>query len=244
MFVSTGVQRRPPSGFIQPCLPSASDRPRTGPEWVREIKHDGYRLMARRAGQRVRLFTRRGYDWSDRYPRIVRAMRALKATSALIDGEAVWCGPDGAADFNKLHSRAHDDQVFMYAFDLLELDGEDLRARPLEERKVIFARLIGRADGLELSEHLEGDGKEIFEHVCKIGPRGHRLEAPGSPLRLRPGEMLDQGEESVERSDAAVRAGNLVRVLWPFCAIDVLTHPTRWSPQLTRTGHDWPKCET
>jgi bifunctional non-homologous end joining protein LigD len=97
MFVSTGVQRRPPGGFIQPCLPTASDRPRTGPEWVHEIKHDGYRLMARRAGDRVRLFTRRGYEWSDRYPRIVRAMRALKATSALIDGEAVWCGPDGAA---------------------------------------------------------------------------------------------------------------------------------------------------
>jgi bifunctional non-homologous end joining protein LigD len=171
-FVSTGVQRRPPSGFIQPRLPTASDRPRTGPEWVHEIKHDGYRLMARRTGDRVRLFTRRGYDWSDRYPRIVSAMRALKTTLAMIDGEAVWCGPDGAADFDKLHSRAHDDEVFMYAFDLLELDGEDLRARPLEERKAALAKLIGSADGLQFSEHLEGDGKKIFKHICKMGLEG------------------------------------------------------------------------
>jgi bifunctional non-homologous end joining protein LigD len=182
MFVSTGVQRRPPGGFIQPCLPTASDRPRTGPEWVHEIKQDGYRLMARRVGERVRLFTRRGYDWSDRYPRIVRAMGALKATSALIDGEAVWCGPDGAADFDELHSRAHDDQVFMYAFDLLELNGEDLRARPLEERKAALAKLIARAsDGLQLSEHLNGDGKEIFEHVCRMGLEGIVSKRRDSP---------------------------------------------------------------
>jgi bifunctional non-homologous end joining protein LigD len=100
-------------------------------------------------------------------------MRAIKATSALIDGEAVWCGPDGVADFDKLHSRAHDDQVFMYAFDLLELDGEDLRARRLEERKAMLAKLIARAaDGLQLSEHFEGDGKGIFEHICRMGLEG------------------------------------------------------------------------
>src|ERR1700730_12217249 len=110
-----------PAGFIEPCLPTSARQPRTGPEWVHEIKHDGYRLMARRVGDRVRLFTRRGYDWSDRYPSIVGDTRALKATWALTDGEAVWCGPDGAADFDGLHSRAYDAQVFMYAFDLLEL---------------------------------------------------------------------------------------------------------------------------
>jgi bifunctional non-homologous end joining protein LigD len=182
MFVSTGIQRRPPSGFIAPCLPTLSDRPRTGPGWVHEIKQDGYRLMARRAGQRVRLLTRRGYDWSDRYPRIVRAMGALKATSALIDGEAVWCGPDGAADFDKRHSRAHDDQAFMYAFDLLELDGDDLRAHPLEVRKAALAKLIARAaDGLQFAEHLEGDGKEIFEHVCRMGLEGIVSKRRDSP---------------------------------------------------------------
>jgi hypothetical protein len=68
-----------PAGFIERCLPTSARQPRTGPEWVHEIKHDGYRLMARRAGDRVRLFTRRGYDWSDRYPRIVRAATAIES---------------------------------------------------------------------------------------------------------------------------------------------------------------------
>ena len=100
---------------------------RSGPQWVHEIKHDGYRLQDRRDGDRVHLFTRRGFNWADRYPRIVAAARALKASSAVIDGEAVWCGPDGKSDFDKLHSRAHDAQVFLYAFDLLGLNGEDWR---------------------------------------------------------------------------------------------------------------------
>jgi ATP-dependent DNA ligase len=94
-----------PFGFIDPCLPTKSERPRNGPQWVHEVKHDGYRLMVCRNGDRVRLFTRHGYDWTERYPRIAKAMAELKITSALIDGEAVCWGPDGA-DFDKLHSRA------------------------------------------------------------------------------------------------------------------------------------------
>jgi hypothetical protein len=94
MFVSTGVQRRPLGGFIQPCLATASDRPRTGPEWVHEIKQDGYRLTAHRVGKRVRLFTRCGYDWSGRYQRIVRAMGARKqgAQSCECRDAAIWKG--------------------------------------------------------------------------------------------------------------------------------------------------------
>jgi bifunctional non-homologous end joining protein LigD len=98
-----------------------------------EVKHDGYRLMVRRSDDRVRLFTRRGYDRTERYPRIAKAMAELKITSAVIDGEAVCWGPDGA-DFDKLHSRAHDDEAILIAFDLLELDGEDWRELPLEAR--------------------------------------------------------------------------------------------------------------
>jgi bifunctional non-homologous end joining protein LigD len=181
MFLSTGVQRRPRGDFIQPCLPTASDRPRTGPEWVHEIKHDGYRLMARRTGDRVRLFTRRGYDWSDRYPRIEAAMRSLEIASAVIDGEAVWCGSDGVSDFDKLHSHAADHQVFLYAFDLLELDGIDYRERPLEERKAKLQNLTAQTDGMRYSEHLEGDGREIFEHVCKMGLEGIVSKRRDSP---------------------------------------------------------------
>jgi ATP-dependent DNA ligase len=77
------LQRKSPLGFIEPCLPTASDKPRTGPEWVHEIKFDGYRLLVRREGDRVRLFTRRGHDWTKKYPRIVDAARKLKARSFL-----------------------------------------------------------------------------------------------------------------------------------------------------------------
>jgi ATP-dependent DNA ligase len=110
-----------------------------------EIKHDGYRLIARRHGDRVRLFTRRGYDWAERYPQIREAMLGLPQ-DATIDGEAVVCDPMGVANFELLHSRKHDARAFLYAFDLLELDGVDLRPFPLERRKEqlrkLFARLV------------------------------------------------------------------------------------------------------
>src|SRR4029077_19132116 len=80
-----------PSGFIEPCLPSRADRPPSGPDWIHEIKHDGYRLMARRDATGIRLLTRNGHDWRSRYPLIVEAVDRLKARSCLIDGEAVVC---------------------------------------------------------------------------------------------------------------------------------------------------------
>jgi bifunctional non-homologous end joining protein LigD len=107
----------------------------TGSEWVHEIKHDGYRLIVRRDGNRVRLYTRRGYNWSHGFPLIVHAMTRLKVRSVIIDGEAVICDHNGLSNFDKLHSQSYDDQVVLYAFDLIELDGEDWRSRPLEERK-------------------------------------------------------------------------------------------------------------
>jgi bifunctional non-homologous end joining protein LigD len=99
---------------------------------VHEIKHDGYRIIARKAGGRIRLYTRRGYDWSGKYPRIAEALLSLRVRSCIIDGEAVWPGKDGKSDFDKLHSYAYDHEVFLYGFDLLELNGEDYRQHPLE----------------------------------------------------------------------------------------------------------------
>jgi len=92
----------PPSGFIEPCLPSLADRLPSGPDWIHEIKHDGYRLMARRDPVGIRLLTRNGYDWSPRYPLIVEAVNRLKARSCLIDGEAVACDGNGLAVFERL----------------------------------------------------------------------------------------------------------------------------------------------
>jgi bifunctional non-homologous end joining protein LigD len=99
-------------------------------------------------------------------------MAGLKAASAFIDGEAVLWRPDGLSDFDGLMSRAHDQHVLLYAFDLLELDGEDLRLQPLEERKAKLASLIAAGGGIQLSEHLEGDGRANFREACKMGLEG------------------------------------------------------------------------
>ena len=97
----------------------------------------------------------------------------MGTASATIDGEAVWCDGAGLAIFDKLHSRAYDGEVILYAFDLLELDGEDWRPRPLEERKILLGRLLaGAGEGVRYCEHLEGDGAEIFAHACKLGAEG------------------------------------------------------------------------
>ena len=108
--------------------------------------------MVQRDGKRVRLFTRNGHDWSDRFPLIVEAALRNRNSSFVIDGEAVLLGVDGRSDFNGLHSRKHDDEVEFYAFDMLMSDGDDLRKLPLTMRKTNLARLLARrADGIHLA---------------------------------------------------------------------------------------------
>ena len=134
--LSPRIYRSPPAN----CPPEASQRQ----GWIYEIKHDGYRLMARRDGNRIRLFTRHGYDWTKRYPLIADALGSLRVQSIIIDGEAVWCGQDGRSNFDKLHSHCCDHQVILYGFDLLELNGEDYRQHPLEKRKAKLEKILAR----------------------------------------------------------------------------------------------------
>jgi bifunctional non-homologous end joining protein LigD len=112
---------------FEPCIPTRGTRVPDRPEWIHEIKHDGYRLIVQREDKRVRLFTRNGHDWSDRFPLISEAALRNRMSSFVIDGEAVLLGADGRSDFDGLHSRRHDDEVQFYAFDILAGDGEDLR---------------------------------------------------------------------------------------------------------------------
>jgi bifunctional non-homologous end joining protein LigD len=170
-------------GFVPPCIPTRAPKPPTGPDWIHEIKHDGYRLQVRRVGDQVRLFTRRGYDWSGRYPAIVlAAMRLRRARSFTLDGEAVVCGPDGIAIFDALHRRGTVTEAMLYAFDLLELDGEDIRPLPLADRKKRLARLLGRRRiGIVFGDHTDQDGALLFMHACRMGLEGivsKRLTAP------------------------------------------------------------------
>jgi ATP-dependent DNA ligase len=133
-----------PKIAFEPCLPTRGTKVPAGSEWLHDIKHDGYRLIVVRDGARVRLFTRNGHDWTKRYPLIVEAALRNRQTSFVIDGEAVLLGVDGISDFNALHSRRHDNEVQLYAFDILALDGEDLRKLPLALRKTNLARLLAR----------------------------------------------------------------------------------------------------
>ena len=113
------------------CLPTKSDVVPTGRDWLHEVKYDGYRLRLERDGDRVRLITRGGHNWTSRYPWIVEAALKNRFKRFVIDGEAVVLGVDGVADFNALHSRKHDDEVQLYAFDIMALNGDDLRGLPL-----------------------------------------------------------------------------------------------------------------
>jgi hypothetical protein len=138
----------------------------------------------------VRLFTRRGYDWTDRYPAIARAASKLRAKSFTIDGEAAVCGPDGVAVFDALHRRHKATDALLFGFDLLELDGEDLRPRPLGERKATLAKLLaGRAIAIVFNEHTDEDGAIVFRHG------GHRVEATDRALSIGAvaGLAQDQG---------------------------------------------------
>jgi len=182
--------RRTPSGFVEPCLPSPVERPPSGPGWLHEVKLDGFRLMARRDAAGVRLLTRNGIDWSSRFPLIVRAVGALKARSCLIDGEAIALEDDGLASFELLLGRRHDRQVALCAFDLLELDGRDLRRTPLEERKRALARLVGKPrPGIMLNATFEEPGDIVFKHACALGCEGIVSKRLGS--RYRSGHSRD-----------------------------------------------------
>ena len=177
-------------GFIEPCLPSPAEQPPTGPEWVHEIKHDGYRLMARRDPIGIRLLTRNGHDWSPRYPLIVEAVNRLEARSCLIDGEAVACDDNGVAVFERLRRKREGRHVFLCAFDLLELDGKDLSREPLEVRKATLASLLrARLPGLQFNQHLTHPGDIVFRHACAMGLEGIVSKRLGS--RYRSGRSKD-----------------------------------------------------
>jgi bifunctional non-homologous end joining protein LigD len=134
---------------------------------------------------RVRLYTRNGRDFTHRFSLIVDAIAGLRSRSCIIDGEAVACGDDGVPSFERIRYRRHDGSVFLYAFDLLKLNGDDLRREPLEVRKATLASVLAKVGpGLRLNEHLEhDDGEVVFRHACKMGLEGIVSKRRDSPYR-------------------------------------------------------------
>jgi bifunctional non-homologous end joining protein LigD len=167
------------------CIPTRGTKVPHTPDRLHEIKYDGYRLRIERDGDRVRLITRNGHDWTDRYPWIVEAALKNRIKQFVIDGEAVVLGVDGVADFNALHSCPHDDEVQLYAFDILTLDGEDLRPLPLSLRKTNLARLLARRpDGIFVAPFEQGEtGLDLFRAACNMGLEGLVSKRVDRPYR-------------------------------------------------------------
>jgi bifunctional non-homologous end joining protein LigD len=150
------------------------------------IKHDGYRMVARRDAVSVRLFTRNGHDWTARFPSVVEAVGALKIKSCILDGEITVCRPDGVTSFDLLRTgRKIKPEAVLHVFDLIELDGDDLRREPIEMRKQRLRGVLRHhRPAVQFNEHLqEADGEEVFHHACLMGLEGIVSKRLGSPYQ-------------------------------------------------------------
>jgi bifunctional non-homologous end joining protein LigD len=165
--------KAPFPGFIAPALASKIDKVPSGDRWLHEIKFDGYRVQLRIANDDIKVFTRRGYDWTNRFRKVAGDAYLINAGSAIIDGEVVVPAADGTTDFSVLQNelKGKSTRIVLVAFDLLYLNGRDLRKLPLVERKAVLKKLIEKTP-IQFSESFELDGREMLRHACRVGLEG------------------------------------------------------------------------
>jgi len=175
--------------FVPPCLATPVTKPPTGRDWIAEIKYDGYRIQAHIASGQVRLLTRSGHDWTEKLGSLPTELADLPVASAIIDGEAIVENADGVPDFHALQreiKKGAAARIALMAFDLLELDGMDMRGRPLRERKRALSDVIGACPGLRLlrfSAHFEDAGDAVMRNVCALGLEGIVCKRANLPYR-------------------------------------------------------------
>ncbi|KUM24299.1 DNA ligase [Mesorhizobium loti] len=176
--------------FIEPQLATLEKNAPSGDEWLHEVKFDGYRMQAQIAGSDVRLLTRAGLDWTEKFDGpVTAALAGLKCRDAIIDGEVVVLADSGVSSFPLLQanlSARRADRFIYYVFDLMRLDGEDLRGEPLVERKQALAALLGEQpenSALRFSDHFSEPGKVILQHVCRMGLEGVVSKRADAPYR-------------------------------------------------------------
>jgi bifunctional non-homologous end joining protein LigD len=170
-------------GFLRPCAPQNIGRPPSGPRWLHEVKHDGYRIIAQRRGGSVRLWTRSANDLGGRLSRIAEAVKALPCRDCTIDGEAVVQRDDGHYDFFALKSHAGAAKAVLMGFDLIEVDGDDLRKEPLEVRRSKLEWLVRSSGSIQFSTSFDLDGQKVFEHACELAFEGIVSKRKGSIYR-------------------------------------------------------------
>jgi bifunctional non-homologous end joining protein LigD len=182
---SSGAPKAPLLGFVEPCDPSLQERAPTGDGWVYEIKTDGYRAQVHIRNGRVTIYSRSGYDWTSQFAPLAKAASKLKVRDAIVDGEATVLGSTGLPDFQALRrelGNQHSSRLLFHAFDLLYLNGRDLRPVPLLQRKHALKSMLQDApSALVYVDFLDADGSSVFEHACRMGLEGivaKRVDAP------------------------------------------------------------------
>lgn len=176
---------------IEPCLALLMQKPPEGPHWAFEVKWDGYRLAVHRSGAEIRILTRGGHDWTDRFPAIAEAARGLPSESFILDGEAVVLDEIGRSDFGALQQalggrggKLHARRAMFYAFDLLYLDGRDITRMSLDERRQILEFLLAPSDpSIRLSEEVASEGARFLAHACEMGLEGIIAKRRNAPYR-------------------------------------------------------------
>lgn len=173
-----GARKGALPAFLEPSLASPCDKPPSGPKWIHEIKHDGYRIQARIDGAKASLLTRKGLDWTERFPNIAPVLTRLGLKAALIDGEIVVEDEAGISNLNNLQAdlkAGRKDRFKYFVFDLMHCDGYDLTRATLLHRKEILQTIIAglKPDSpVRLSEHLDVDGPVVLAHSCRMGLEG------------------------------------------------------------------------
>jgi bifunctional non-homologous end joining protein LigD len=165
--------KAPLPGFIEPALATSIEKVPSGTRWIHEIKFDGYRVQVHLANEAARIFTRRGHDWTHRFKKVAHDAWRIKASSAVVDGEVVVPAADGTTDFSVLQNelKGKSAKIVLVAFDLLYVNGRDLRKLPLCQRKAELKKIVGGTD-IQFSESFEIEGREMFAHACKLGLEG------------------------------------------------------------------------
>jgi bifunctional non-homologous end joining protein LigD len=197
---STAGANHPPA-WIKPQLAALVEEAPDGPDWLHKIKLDGYRMHARLDAGRVKILTRRGNDWTQKYPGITKAIAGLPARNTYLDGELCGVLPDGRTAFNLIQNATDtgEGSLVFFLFDLLFLDGEDITALPLVDRKTrLEAFLVGAPEALRYNDHPIGQGPAFHRLACEHGLEGIVSKRINSPT----GAHGSKRNASIERNSS------------------------------------------